>query len=72
MSVGSHGLVGLSRWRIYQRDHAKETGRFVIEMQKIPDRPDNMPSDQFDMPTTAGDTVDDTVAKSIPETRKDR
>jgi hypothetical protein len=45
--------------------------RFVIEMQKIPDRPDNMPPSQLD--TTTEDTgVDATVAQSILEAKKDR
>lgn len=46
--------------------------RFVLELQKATDRPDNMPPVQLDTSDTSNEKVDETIAKSIIEARKDR
>jgi hypothetical protein len=68
LSMGSYDLVSPVGLANYE---SRLFHRFVIEMQKVSDRPDNMPPDQL-ASTTSGAEADETIAKSIPETRKDK
>lgn len=69
IALGRHGVVSA---RLAVPAASAHCVRFVIEIQKIPDRPDNMPPSQLVTNTAADQQTDDGTRKTSPETRKDR